>query len=122
MNAWGFYLRRFLLWDLNPALAFSSEAVRNNGTKAMSSFADIEALQQKAEGAAFIGIARVRELSGFSKSTILRKIKDGDFPAPVISGGNCVRWDLAEVMSWRAAQFKARDERNAQKPKPEARA
>lgn len=72
---------------------------------------DIAALQRQAEGAAFIGIARVRELSGFSKSTILRKIKDGEFPAPVISDGNCVRWDLAEVMSWRAAQFKARDER-----------
>lgn len=71
---------------------------------------DLAALQHPA----FIGISRIKEISGFSRSTILRKIKAGDFPAPVIAEGNCTRWDLAEVMSWRAAQFKARDERMAQ--------
>lgn len=91
--------------------------------------ANIEQLQKPAaernapceEVTAFVAIARVKEISGLSKSTILRRIKAGTFPAPVISEGNCVRFDLAEVMAWRAAQFKARDERMAAQ-QPEARA
>lgn len=68
---------------------------------------------------AFIGIARVKEISGFSKSSLLRRIKAGEFPRPVIEEGNCKRWDLAEVMSWRADLFRKRDERQ-QQAEPEA--
>lgn len=67
---------------------------------------------QTAEAAtAFIGIARVKEISGLSKSTILRRIEKNEFPAATISEGNCTRWDLAEVLTWRAEQFRKRDER-----------
>ncbi len=59
----------------------------------------------------FIGIRRVTEIAGFSKATILRKIKAGTFPRPVIAEGNCTRWDLAECLNWRAAQFRKREER-----------
>jgi predicted DNA-binding transcriptional regulator AlpA len=69
--------------------------------------------QDKIQPEAFIGIRRVCEISGFSKATINRKIKAGQFPAPVIAEGNCTRWDLAEVMTWRAEQFKKRAARTA---------
>lgn len=60
---------------------------------------------------AFIRIARVKELSGFSKSTLLRWIKAGKFPAPVIKESSTVLWDLSECQRWRVEQFKKRDER-----------
>ena len=60
---------------------------------------------------AFIRIARVKEISGLSKSTMQRWIKAGKFPRPVIQDGNSVLWDLAEVMNWRAAQFDERAKR-----------
>lgn len=61
--------------------------------------------------ASFIGIRRVIEISGFSKASILRKIKAGMFPRAVIAEGNCTRWDLAEVLQWRSEQFRKREER-----------
>lgn len=79
--------------------------------------ANIHQLQQSAERkaseeiTAFIRIARVKEISGLSKSTILRWQRVGKFPLPVVSDKNTVLYDLAEVMNWRAAQFKAREER-----------
>lgn len=75
--------------------------------------ATAQELSKLAEGAAFIGISEVKRISGMSKSTLLRRIKAKAFPAPVIADGNFTRWDLAECLEWRAAQFKARDERNA---------
>ena len=59
----------------------------------------------------FIPVRRVCEIAGFSKSTILRKIDAGQFPAPVIQEGNVTRWDLAEVLDWRQARIDARPER-----------
>lgn len=61
----------------------------------------------------FVRIPRVKEISGLSKSTLRRWVKAGRFPRPVIEEGNTVMWDLAEVMRWRAEQFKKREERNA---------
>ena len=72
------------------------------------------------EGPAFIGIARVREISGFCKNTILRKIRAGELPKPVISEGTCVRWDLQECLSWRAEQFKKREQRIAEEQRASA--
>lgn len=68
---------------------------------------------------AFIGIARVKEISGLSRSTIWRRINGdpskgipgGRFPSPTIADGRITRWDLAEVMQWREEQFRLRDER-----------
>lgn len=73
--------------------------------------AKVAALQVEADSQAFIGIARVCEISGFSKSSILRKIAAGQFPAQVIKEGNVTRWDLGEVLSWRQARIRERDER-----------
>lgn len=70
--------------------------------------ADLAVLQKESEGAAFIGIARAVQISGLSKRTLLRWIKAGKFPRPVIAEGNCVRYDLAEVLAWRAEQFRKR--------------
>ena len=70
--------------------------------------------------ASFIGIRRVVEISGFSKATILRKIKAGTFPRAVIAEGNCTRWDLGEVMQWRSEQFTKREERLKSSTKAEA--
>jgi predicted DNA-binding transcriptional regulator AlpA len=67
--------------------------------------------QQDDFASRLLGIRRVVEISGFSKATILRKIKAGTFPRAVIAEGNCTRWDLAEVMQWRSEQFRKRDER-----------
>lgn len=89
--------------------------------------ANIEQLQRTAERnareevTAFIRIAKVREISGLSKSTLLRWIKAGKFCAPVIQDGNSVLWDLAEVMEWRRLQFAKRDQRvEAAAAQPEA--
>ena len=75
-----------------------------------------------AESLAFIRIARVKEISGLSKSTIRRWIEAGKFPKPVIEDGNNVMYDLAEVLAWRASHFKKRDEREAQRKAKQAEA
>lgn len=58
-----------------------------------------------------IGIKKVCVIVGFSKSSISRKIHAKEFPEPVYSSGNVVRWSLNEVRAWRDAQFLKRDER-----------
>jgi len=75
--------------------------------------ANIERLQADAD-VAFIALRRVIEISGFCKATITKKIKAGEFPAPVIHDGNCTRWDLGEVLAWREKQFKGRAARQQQ--------
>jgi predicted DNA-binding transcriptional regulator AlpA len=69
--------------------------------------------EQSPQQLAFIRIAKVREISGLSKSTIWRWIEatPSRFPSPVVREGNTVLWDLAEVIVWREAQFKKRNER-----------
>jgi len=59
----------------------------------------------------FIGIREVCEIAGFSKSSILRKVRAGAFPRAVIAEGNTTRWDLAEVLQWRSEQFRKREQR-----------
>lgn len=63
---------------------------------------------------AFIGIRRVCEIAGFSKSSILRRIDAKTFPAAVIQDGNVTRWDLASVLRWRQDRIRESAERNAQ--------
>jgi predicted DNA-binding transcriptional regulator AlpA len=83
----------------------------------MNEHSNIAGLQAQAE-ASFIGIRKVVAISGFSKATIVRYMDKGKFPKPVIAEGITVRWDLAEVMRWRAEQFKKREARSAQPPQP----
>lgn len=72
-----------------------------------------------ATDAAFIGIAKVRQLTGLSKSTIARRMAAKQFPLPVLQEKDkqdriyLTRWDLGEILAWRAAQFAKRDERQA---------
>lgn len=81
--------------------------------------ANVEQLHRHAERkaqepvTAFVRIARVREISGFSKSTLWRWIKAGKFPRPVIEEGNSVLWDLGEIETWRGEQFAKRERRIA---------
>jgi predicted DNA-binding transcriptional regulator AlpA len=76
-----------------------------------------EAVSAQSAEAAFIGIARVRQLTGLSKSTIARRIAEKRFPLPVLQEKDCdgrvylTRWDLGEILEWRRQQFAKRDER-----------
>ena len=36
----------------------------------------------------------------YSRSTIKRKIKKGEFPAPLDLGGNCHRWTFISIENW----------------------
>jgi prophage regulatory protein len=46
---------------------------------------------------------------GFSPSNLDRKVKAGDFPAPVKLGPNTVAWLSAEVIAWGDARIAERD-------------
>lgn len=59
----------------------------------------------------FVGIRAVKEFFDCSKSTVLRKVASGEWPAPTIAEKNFVRWDFAELMAVREAQFAKRAER-----------
>lgn len=48
-------------------------------------------------------MADVSEMVGLGKSSIYRKINDGDFPLPVQVAPNAVRWRLSEIRTWMAA-------------------
>ena len=45
-------------------------------------------------------IKSVCRITGMSKSTILRKVKAGTFPASVRLGENNVRWKKSEIEKW----------------------
>ena len=42
----------------------------------------------------------VEKITGLSRSSIYRKIKDGDFPRPIRVGPKAVRWKLSEINAW----------------------
>ncbi|WP_042799023.1 AlpA family transcriptional regulator [Thioalkalivibrio sp. AKL19] len=44
----------------------------------------------------------VRKMSGFSRSTIYRREKEGRFPKRVQLGGGAVAWRESEVTQWMA--------------------
>ena len=51
-------------------------------------------------------LLRLRDVSflvGLSKATIYRKLKVGEFPQPVSTGGPSVRWRESSVVDWIAA-------------------
>lgn len=50
----------------------------------------------------FVRIERVLELTGLSRSTVYRKIKDGTFPQQVQLSARCSGWRLSDVRLWTA--------------------
>lgn len=72
----------------------------------MDSVADVQRAPD-----AFIGIRQVSEMLGFSKSTILRKVKARELPAAVIEEGNTKRWSRNECQEYQQARIRERDER-----------
>lgn len=49
-----------------------------------------------------LGIADVLRETSFSRSTLRRRIRDGDFPPPIPLGGRRVGWPEREVETWKA--------------------
>ena len=50
-----------------------------------------------------MGILRppqVQALTGLSRSTILRMVKQGTFPAPVRLGSRSIGWREGEIVTW----------------------
>ena len=51
-------------------------------------------------------LVRLREVAamvGLSKATIYRKVRAGEFPAPVSVGSQSVRWRESDLQAWIAA-------------------
>ena len=42
----------------------------------------------------------VEQLTRLSRSTILRKVRDGTFPAPVKAGKRALRWRESRIRAW----------------------
>ena len=55
----------------------------------------------------------VSEITGFSQSTIARKVKAGQFPKPVKLGPQTLAWVAEEVEVWLAARIAERDSQKA---------
>ena len=45
-------------------------------------------------------LPEVLQLTGLSRSTLYRKVKEGDFPCPVKLGKRAVGWRESEVIAW----------------------
>lgn len=39
-------------------------------------------------------------LTGLSKATVYRRVRDGSFPKPVRLSARCTRWRAGDVMAW----------------------
>jgi prophage regulatory protein len=55
----------------------------------------------------WVGIARVQQEVGLSRSTIYRRMSEGGFPRPRELGGGVVRWVLSEIHAWKASRPEA---------------
>jgi predicted DNA-binding transcriptional regulator AlpA len=60
-----------------------------------------------------IPIRGVTAITSYSRSTIMRRIKAGDFPRPVIQNSNDSRWDAGEIFAWIEEQRDKRDRQEA---------
>jgi len=56
----------------------------------------------------FLRLPTVKSRTGLSRSTLLRRISEGRFPAPVPLGGRTVGWLESEVNSWMEQQVRLR--------------
>ena len=52
-------------------------------------------------------LREVIALTGFSRSSIYRKMRDGSFPEPLKIGVRAVRWRESEIKAWLAARPRA---------------
>ena len=48
-------------------------------------------------------LLEVKTLTGYSRSSIYRKMQDGSFPRPLKMGARAVGWQESEIVTWRAA-------------------
>lgn len=53
---------------------------------------------------ALLRIKTVADATGLSSASIYRKLKIGQFPAPIRMGARCTRWKAADVRAWIQAQ------------------
>lgn len=60
----------------------------------------IAATEQAPAGYRLLRIAKVREKTGLSTSTIYRKIQHGTFPRQVNVGGRTATWLEADIDAW----------------------
>ena len=49
---------------------------------------------------ALLALRDVVGITRMSKSTIYRRMNDGDFPRNLDLGGNCRRWLLKDIQQW----------------------
>lgn len=49
---------------------------------------------------ALLKLRTVEAVTGISGSSIYRKLKAGDFPAPIKDGLRCTRWRAKDVTAW----------------------
>lgn len=52
-------------------------------------------------------LATVVAVTGLSPATIYRKVRAGEFPAPVRRGTRCSRWPAGKVRQWLTAKVPA---------------
>ena len=55
----------------------------------------------------------VTRATGLGRSTVYKKIAEGNFPAPLRLGPGCVRWNSEALESWKASLKPANDSRPA---------
>jgi prophage regulatory protein len=48
----------------------------------------------------FLRLPAVIQATGWSRTTIWRKVKAGVLPAPISIGPNTIAWDAAEIAQW----------------------
>ena len=55
----------------------------------------------------------VEELTGLSRSSIYRRMADGEFPRPVRVGALAVRWKESDITAWIQSRPAATSERGS---------
>ena len=48
----------------------------------------------------YLRVDKVLELTGFSRSTLYRKVSEGTFPRQVQLSSRCIGWRLSDVERW----------------------
>ena len=61
----------------------------------------------------FLRLPEVKRVTGFGRSTIYDKMKEG-FPKPVPLSGGAVGWAESEIAEWQATRIAERDAKAAE--------
>lgn len=56
---------------------------------------------------ALLQIITVGALTGLGRSTVYKRVADGQFPQPIKLGLRCTRWRAGDVTAWLKAQVAA---------------